>query len=72
MAVFEFPASAAHEAAAVVAESLASGIDERARALVEHYFGDTTPGASLQRFLDTVHDVIVRRDAQLAERDARA
>ncbi len=65
-------AESAAEVVAVVDAGLAAGLDEAVRALVTHYFGDTTPGASMRRFLDAVHEILVRRDAQLAERGARA
>lgn len=46
-----------------------AGYDE----LVEYYFGDTTPGASMQRFIDATLDVIStrsRKRTQLVERPA--
>ncbi|GAB6936574.1 CDP-glycerol glycerophosphotransferase family protein [Isoptericola variabilis] len=51
--------------AADVVEELerAAGDDERARyaAIVEHYFGDVTPGTSLGRFLDACEQILSRR-----------
>ena len=35
---------------------------DKDRAITEHYFGDTTPGASMQRFLDACDQVIAYRD----------
>ncbi|GAA4399303.1 CDP-glycerol glycerophosphotransferase family protein [Fodinibacter luteus] len=40
-------------------------------ALVERYFGDTTPGASMGRFLDACDAVIRGREEALVERAAR-
>lgn len=37
-------------------------------AMVEHYFGDMTPGASLRRFVEAVHAVVVEREAALGRR----
>jgi len=54
----------ADEAAAVlsVIDDVAHGEDRgRYEQIVEHYFGDTTPGASLQRFLDVSDEVIRHR-----------
>ena len=37
------------------------------RDLIEYYYGDVTPGASLQRTLDAVQRLIQLRDALCAE-----
>jgi hypothetical protein len=37
---------------------------ERREELTEYYLGDTTPGASLERFLDACRDLIALRDEQ--------
>ena len=68
-AVRLLPAASAHEAPDVVDAGLAQGLDDELRALVSHYFGDTSPGASLRRFCDAVHDVVVRRERELEARD---
>ncbi|MGO3210279.1 MAG: hypothetical protein ACTIJK_10840 [Brachybacterium sp.] len=41
------------------------GREERLR-LSEYYLGDTTPGASLDRFLTTCRDLAAQRDEQWA------
>jgi len=38
---------------------------------VRRYFGDTTPGASMDRFLQAASTVVRERDAALVERAAR-
>jgi hypothetical protein len=45
--------------------------DEAHAALVRRYFGDTTPGASMQRFLDASDTVVRERDEALAARAER-
>jgi hypothetical protein len=62
-----FDAADAPRAAELVDAAVAAG-SERHAALVEHYFGDTTPGASMQRFLDACDAVVRERDRALAER----
>jgi hypothetical protein len=62
-------AADAPRAAALVDEARAHP-DETHAALVRRYFGDTTPGASMQRFIDAVSRVIAERDAALAARAA--
>jgi hypothetical protein len=56
-----FPA----EDAALVLEALerAGGGEQRARygAVVEHYFGDVAPGASMRRFLEATEQILQRR-----------
>jgi len=69
------PLLRASEAARIVERvdsGVAEGIDETVRGLVEHYFGDTSPGASMRRFLEAAGLVVSRREAELLERDARA
>ena len=46
--------------------------DETHAALVRRHFGDTTPGASMKRFLDACDVVVREREAALAERAARS
>lgn len=57
--------------AASVVDSVVAHPDETHAALVRHYFGDTTPGASMNRFLEACDHVIRERDAALVERAAR-
>ena len=45
--------------------------DQAHRDLVTRYFGDTTPGASMQRWLDACGQVIAERTAALEQRAAR-
>jgi hypothetical protein len=59
--------AAAHRGAELVDSAVAAGTQRHA-ALVEHYFGDTTPGASMQRFLDACDAVVRERHQALAER----
>jgi hypothetical protein len=59
--------AAAARGAELVDAAVAQG-SQRHTALVEHYFGDTTPGASMQRFLDACDAVVRDRDRALAER----
>jgi len=40
----------------------------RYRAIVHHYFGDTSPGSSMQRFLTAARQVITERSAALHDR----
>ena len=65
-----FEAADAARAAAVVDAAVAHP-DAAHAALVQRYFGDTTPGASMQRFLDGCDTVIRERSAALEERAAR-
>jgi len=46
--------------------------DEAHAALVRRYFGDTTPGASMERFLAACSLVAEEREAALAARGAVA
>jgi len=46
--------------------------DEAHAALVRRYFGDTTPGASMQRFLDACSVIVEERDAALVARGSVA
>lgn len=63
------PAAATSSAAELVSAQLASDPTKEARLnLVEYYFGDTTPGASTQRFVAACGDVIEARDRALAAR----
>jgi hypothetical protein len=61
-----FGAAEAHRAADVV-DAAAAGSDQHEE-LVRHYFGDTTPGASMRRFLDACDQVVRERDRAVAER----
>lgn len=56
------------EAPALIAKEIAEdpGHDQR-RALATYYLGDSTPGASMKRFLDACETLIARRDAAVAE-----
>ena len=45
--------------------------DEAHAALVRRYFGDTTPGASMRRFLDACDTVVREREQALAARTER-
>lgn len=58
--------------ASLVARLLSQGRDPALDAQAEHYYGDLTPGASMQRFLTAMAQVIERREAALARRDAAA
>jgi len=62
-----FTATDAARAASVV-DAAVTQPDESHAALVRRYFGDTTPGASMARFLDACDDVIRERSAALAAR----
>ncbi|MEO5747802.1 MAG: CDP-glycerol glycerophosphotransferase family protein [Ornithinibacter sp.] len=64
-----FDAADAHRAAAIV-DAAASHPDETHAALVRRYFGDTSPGASMQRFLDACAVVVTEREAALASRES--
>jgi hypothetical protein len=65
-----FSAADAGRAASVVDAAVAHP-DETHAALVRRYFGDTTPGASMDRFLEACDDVVRERQAALVERAAR-
>jgi hypothetical protein len=65
-----FDAADAGRAAEIVDAAVRHPDDAHA-ALVLRYFGDTTPGASMERFLTAVSTVIEERQAALTERDAR-
>jgi CDP-Glycerol:Poly(glycerophosphate) glycerophosphotransferase len=62
-------ADAVHAASAV--DAAVAHPDETHAALVRRYFGDTTPGASMHRFLDACSAVVDEREAALSEREAR-
>ena len=47
-------------------------LDDAHAALVRRYFGDTTPGASMQRFLDACSTIVEERDAALVARGSVA
>ncbi|WP_392543576.1 CDP-glycerol glycerophosphotransferase family protein [Oryzobacter telluris] len=64
-----FDAADAVRAAEVVDAAVAHPSDAHA-ALVQHYFGDTTPGASMARFLDACDTVVTDRAAALEVRNA--
>jgi hypothetical protein len=64
-------AADAHRAADIVDAAVAHP-DESHAALVRRYFGDTTPGASMTRFLDACAALVAEREAALDERAARA
>lgn len=70
-----FPTLAAGEArntVAAIERARVQAGEDAYLSLVRHYFGDTAPGASTQRFLDAALQVISRRDhdlQQLADRD---
>ncbi len=66
-----FSAADAGRAASVVDAAVAHP-DETHAALVRRYFGDTTPGASMDRFLEACDHVVRERDAALADRATRA
>jgi hypothetical protein len=48
-----------------LAEAAEPGAAAVRAALVERYYGDMTPGASLRRFLDAVRTLVVERDRRL-------
>ncbi len=58
--------------AAEVVDAAVRHPDQAHAALVLRYFGDTTPGASMERFLRASSAVVREREAALAERAARA
>ena len=62
-------ASDAARAAEVVAAAVRHPDDAHA-ALVQRYFGDTTPGASMERFLAACSTIIAQREAALVARTA--
>ena len=69
------PLVRASDAADVVAQIdalVADGAGERYAALVRDHFGDTTPGESMARFLETIHGVVEERRAARAARAAQA
>ena len=51
-----------------IVDAAARHPDDVHAALVRHYFGDTTPGASMQRFLDACSTIVEQRDAALVAR----
>lgn len=70
--VYELPAPRAPEIVPLLDRWTTD--DERAddrRRWVEYYYGDTTPGASMGRFLDACGEVIALRDELVAEKRAR-
>ena len=64
-------ASQAGQAADLATRELAAGDPARRRAWVEHTMGDTTPGASMARFLAVCDELIAIRGRELSERAAR-
>ena len=61
------------EVPGIVAEvdrAVAEGPDEHLRALTAHYFGDTSPGSCMRRFLEAVDHIVTTREAALQERAA--
>jgi cytochrome c-type biogenesis protein CcmH/NrfG len=40
--------------------------------LAEHYFGDTSPGASTRRFEEALEEAISQRAAEIAARASRS
>lgn len=46
-------------------------VGERRRELVSYYFGDTTPGTSISRFVEACSDTIALRDREVAQREIR-
>lgn len=58
--------------AAEVVDAAVQHRGEAHAALVRQYFGDTTPGASMERFLQGCATVIGEREAALSERAGRA
>ena len=65
-----FDASDAGRAAEIVDAAVAHPDDTHA-ALVHRYFGDTTPGASMERFLAACDTVVAEREAALVARAER-
>ncbi len=57
--------------AAEVVDAAVRHPDETHAALVRRYFGDTTPGSSMERFLQGCATVIHEREAALAQRTER-
>ena len=57
--------------AAEVVDAAVRHPDETHAALVRRYFGDTTPGSSMERFLQACSTVIHGREAALADRTER-
>lgn len=65
--VARLDAAHAGEVAQMAAHELEADPSRAERlALIEHYLGDTTPGASLGHFLTAIDDVLARRDAEWA------
>ena len=58
--------------AAEIVDAAARHPDETHAALVRHYFGDTTPGASMRRFLDACDTVVREREEALVARAERS
>jgi hypothetical protein len=69
------PLVTAQEAPEVVARLDTAGLDTSREAharLVHHYFGDTAPGACMDRFLAACEHVLQAREQTMAERAARS
>jgi hypothetical protein len=58
--------------AAEILDAAVGHTDDVHAALVRRYFGDTTPGASMQRFLDACSTIVEERDAALVARGSVA
>lgn len=52
------PESDAHDVGQIIARLIDEGTPEEQLVQVEHHFGDTTPGASMNRFLRAVDEVL--------------
>lgn len=52
------PESEAYEVGQIIGRLMSDGTPQEQRAQVEHHFGDTTPGASMNRFLRAVEEVL--------------
>lgn len=66
------PADRAPEVAAIVDELISDGVTESYKALVDYYFGDTTPGASTERFVGAVREMFVRNREAREARDRQS
>ena len=70
--VYELPSEQASDVLALLDEWCADDVRAGERKhWVQYYYGDTTPGASMRRFLDASDDVIALRDRLVAEKRAR-
>lgn len=70
-AVTGLAASDAPAIVGLVRDELAASASDTRRQWVERTMGDTTPGASIARFLDTCDALIALRSRELADRAAR-